>query len=445
MVTAPMRRNLTRSSLMTLWLGLCLALPSPASAARFDSSWDKDGVVFTGLGESLASPANGIARDAKGRIIVTGGNESLVVARYLPNGKLDRSFSQDGRAFISNWKAFGPTRSVVGTSVAVQGNGRIVAAGVWHEASSSRFALECLAIARLLPNGSPDPSFGGKDGSADGRMVDCGAIRGQVSSVALQRGGNILVGGYQTVGEGPEQRTLGKLVRYTRVGALDRRFGKRGNGVVDFFRFLGDESSGVSDVIVLPSGRIVVSGFFDFKFMLARLLGNGRPDMTFAHKGRALLAVNRNCGGCAIGYGVARDRRGRLVLTGYVQRPGKRYVATARYLGRGVLDRSFGHEGVVRTKIGGPVIGRHIAIQHDGKLVVVGESRVGGRRRFAVFRYLRNGCLDRSFFQDGILIRSLHRPKSGASDVVIDEKGRLLISGGAGSGTIRFLIARLLP
>ncbi len=79
----------------------------------------------------------------------------------------------------------------------------------------------------------------------------------------------------------------------------------------------------------------------------------------------------------------------------------------------GDLDLSFGNGGKV---IGGGALARGMAIQSDGKIVVVGEGSLGTFNwDFAVVRYNTNGSLDSSFGGSGIVITQLTVNYDGAS------------------------------
>lgn len=64
----------------------------------------------------------------------------------------------------------------------------------------------------------------------------------------------------------------------------------------------------------------------------------------------------------------------------------------------GTKDRTFDGDGIVTSAIG-PAndLGRSVAIQSDGKILVTGESSNGSNDDFAVTRYNANGTLDTSF------------------------------------------------
>ena len=87
-----------------------------------------------------------------------------------------------------------------------------------------------LALARLLPNGTLDASFGGGDGVVATKAADGSPAVG--SDLALQPDGRILVGGaayYCCVRFGPYLPTP-MLVRFTADGAIDQSFGDDGDG-----------------------------------------------------------------------------------------------------------------------------------------------------------------------------------------------------------------------
>src|SRR5215468_11669588 len=79
--------------------------------------------------------------------------------------------------------------------------------------------------------------------------------------------------------------------------------------------------------------------------------------------------------------------------------------ALARYNTNGTLDTTFGTSGKVTTDFAGaddmPSEPSAVALQSDGKIVVVGQTLVGGFNNFALARYNGNGTLDTSFGTSG--------------------------------------------
>src|SRR5210317_2002656 len=79
------------------------------------------------------------------------------------------------------------------------------------------------------------------------------------------------------------------------------------------------------------------------------------------------------------------------------------------------LDTSFSGDGKVTTSFsGGDDVGSGIAVQANGKIVVVGTSNSGsGNSGFAVARFNDDGSLDNTFDVDGRVTTSF----SGGDDV----------------------------
>ena len=70
-------------------------------------------------------------------------------------------------------------------------------------------------------------------------------------------------------------------------------------------------------------------------------------------------------------------------------------------LNAGALDSAFGIGGKVTTHFGGFDNGRELAIQPDGKIVVVGSEVVNGVSDFGLARYNSDGSLDSTFGTGG--------------------------------------------
>lgn len=118
-------------------------------------------------------------------------------------------------------------------------------------------------------------------------------------------------------------------------------------------------------------------------------------------------------------------------------------VTLLRYHTDETLDASFGAGGTVVTEIAsGDAAAHAVAIQADGKIVVAGYAHVGGDDDFLVARYLADGALDPSFDGDGIATTEL-----GATDranaMLLQSDGKILVvgvTGGGGSvGLVRYL------
>jgi len=115
----------------------------------------------------------------------------------------------------------------------------------------------------------------------------------------------------------------------------------------------------------------------------------------------------------------------------------------------GDLDPTFGTGGVVTTPVGaGSDVGYAIALQPDGRIVVAGHASNGVTNDFAVLRYDAGGVLDPTFGTGGVATTSLGTTFAFyGADVAIQPDGRIVGAGyalGAGPNDIDFLVVRWL-
>jgi uncharacterized delta-60 repeat protein len=105
----------------------------------------------------------------------------------------------------------------------------------------------------------------------------------------------------------------------------------------------------------------------------------------------------------------------------------------------GSLDPSFGVAGIVKTNILNTDFLQDLAVQEDGKIVAVGSS--SGVGDFVVVRYTANGVLDTTFGGDGIVFTDFTGALDGAVSVEVQKDGKIFVAGFAGSlqtGLVRY-------
>ncbi|MGE7388404.1 calcium-binding protein [Streptomyces sp. NPDC004126] len=143
-----------------------------------DTDFDGDGRVTTGF----AGPdvAGGVEVQPDGKIVTAGyAYFDFALARYNPNGSPDTAFDGDGKVTTD----FGANTLDRGTDLALQADGKIVAAGI---------SLADFAVSRYNTDGSLDTGFaaGGKvHTDVSSGYYDTG------NAVALQTDGKIVVSG----------------------------------------------------------------------------------------------------------------------------------------------------------------------------------------------------------------------------------------------------------
>ncbi len=169
--------------------------------------------------------------------------------------------------------------------------------------------------------------------------------------------------------------------------------------------------------------------------------GGGSRDLTFGANG----GVTTDFSGTAdLGYGVAVQGDGKIVMAGYSRVSSTDDFAVVRYLAGGGLDTSFGTGGKVTTSIGTATDRGHaIAIQSDGKILVAGYARIGSTEDFAVVRYQTDGSLDSTFGTGGKVTFPIGTSTDQALGIAVQGDGKIVLSGYASiSGNIDFALVR---
>ena len=251
--------------------------------------------------------------------------------------------------------------------MALQGDGKIVAVGA-AELDGYSFAL-----ARYNPDGSLDTSFSG-DGQLTTNFGGVGGGFDAANGVALQGDGKIVAVGY-SFGAG----AAFALARYNPDGSLDTSFSGDGMQRTD----VGDDGQ-ANGVALQGDGKIVAAGAAGFDhFALARYNTDGSLDTSFSGDGQLTTDVGGHANG------VALQGDGKIVAAGGGGAGGADF-ALARYNADGSLDTSFSGDGLQTTDFAGFDRANGMALQGDGKIVVVGHSVSAGidDSDFALARYL---------------------------------------------------------
>jgi uncharacterized delta-60 repeat protein len=109
-------------------------------------------------------------------------------------------------------------------------------------------------------------------------------------------------------------------------------------------------------------------------------------------------------------------------------------LTTLCYGQAGLLNTQF-NGGIQATSFGSdPAIGEDIAIQPDGKVVVVGQTIVSGISNMAIARFNTNGTLDNGFGTGGKIVISLNPAGSWLKAVAILSDGKILAGGSVTNG-----------
>jgi|GEM_PF-1332377 len=297
--------------------------------------------------------------------------------------------------------------------VAILADGKIVLAVEALEDSGDRTLL----LVRYDSQGLPDSTFG-----VDGRVTTAfQANGGSAFALLALADGRLLLAGDAFNGS----HTDFALARYQADGSLDTAFGQQGRVMTDFDG-RDDRAVGLAvqtDGLIVLAGQALKGSQPDFA--VARYLENGTPDSGFNASGKVTVDF-RKAGDGAVA--VMQQADGKLLVAGrsFNGSRGDDF-ALVRFNPDGTFDTGFGTGGGVTTNIkGGNDVVMAMAMQADGKIVLVGRSFTGQTASVVVVRYLANGNLDTGFGAAGIVNSSL---MEGAGDLVIRPDGKLVVSG----------------
>ena len=377
--------------------GRAFAVARYTRDGRLDRSFGTSGKLVTTFhlarAREAAAPhgAAAVAITGDGKIVAAGGSGSdFALARYLPDGHLDPTFGSGGKVVTDVGAR--PKRIDLyqrgANALAIQADGRIIAAG----AGPGVFAL-----VRYTEDGRPDPSFG------SGGMVftSFGPSPPYVQAaraVAVQTDGKIIAAGF-----GGSAGSTFALARYLPDGHLDPTFGSGGKVVTG----TGGDASVAFALAIQPDAKIIAAGWFgprpvDTGPVVVRYTPTGELDPSFGRGGKA------GGGGENGAYAAALDRHGRIVLAGDANRGvyGRNgsfheeyYVAVVRHTPAGRLDATFGRHGTALTRfpLSHDLLVTSVALQRTGKIVAAGGSWRNRKLRhdFLLVRYRPNGRIDR--------------------------------------------------
>jgi uncharacterized delta-60 repeat protein len=329
-----------------------------------DPTFDGDGKVTTDFG-GRSDGADDVALQPDGKIVAAGSGFTspvrpvdFALARYNRNGTLDATFGEGGKVLTT----FAPNSIDGAHAVAIQPDGKIIAAGRTRSGTRNAFA-----VARYLPDGSLDPSFDG-----DGLVATQLSAGDDIAfDLALQRDGKLVAAGWSSPGGFDIA-----MARFNPDGSLDTSFDADGMLVGSSFR---PASTYAAQVVVQRDGKIVTGGAG-----LARFNPDGSVDRSFGDGGRALTDVGLVT--------PLLQTDGKILAAGSTSAAGGFSDFTVvRLTAAGRIDATFGRRGRVVTEFRAQDDATDAELLASGKLIVAGYTSTApftAPADFAVARYV---------------------------------------------------------
>jgi len=388
-----------------------------------DFHWNGKGALAF---NSLPSAAHAVAVDAEGRVVLagyvtnSGGSEEFGIVRLLPDGSYDPAFGTGGWA-ITDF-AGGNDQA---NAIAIQPDGKIVAAGFTRTGADADFAL-----ARYLPNGSLDATFG-----TGGRVVTkFDVLADIIRDIAIQSNGKIVACGSSAASLVFNTPSYFAVARYLPDGSLDQTFNGTGKVITDIGT---DEESDIARAVTfLTTGQIVVAGYSSValasKISVVRYRPNGLLDATFGDLGVAQTEVFTNSGNFCTDIVALPDNA--LLLSGMAENVDFKDVFLVKMLPTGALDPAFGQNGkVVRSLSPKDDNTYGMALRPDGRILLAGDTRKDGDfyTDATLLQFKADGSKDPAFGNDGARVEDVGTSEDVGSALLVLPDGKVLVGGAA--------------
>lgn len=337
-------------------------------------------------------------------------------------GVFDPEFGDGGKAVFDANEYYN-----LSDAIAVQPDGKILLAGT---TGTGDIDYAMLALARLLPDGSPDLSFG--DGGSVVVAPEAFVFHVFASDIFPLPDGKIVVIGDVTYQSGASGQFL---MRFHADGSIDDSFGTNGRTI-----FPGSGCT-VGNAFLQPDGKFVMTGGFDsdtsyLDIVVYRVTPEGQPDNTFGDAGRVTTSLGTLND---VGTAVAVLPDGKILVVGH---KGETIYSSdfdmvmLRYLPDGSLDDSFGTGGVVVHSFSETQDDPgDFVIMPDGKILTTGYFQgEGGNYDFALVRCQPNGALDNTFGDGGFLAFDLGNTYDLSLFCVRQSDGKIIVGGASTAG-----------
>lgn len=385
-----------KAKALCLLAGIVLLMPlAVAAPGGLDETFSGDGRLLEDI------PGGSVLKDVfvmrDGRLLVVGGTAGgVLIARYHPNGKPDKSFSGNGHVI---------TNLIPGTSrirVVSMPNGTIFVASD----DSNDFAL-----AKLSSSGELDLNYG-----TNGVMlVDVGP-NDSLRNATLHHSKLYMIG----------RSTEMVIVRFNSNGTLDTNtdanpgshWGEDGKVTLE-----GNVALGLK---VLKNGKVIVVGEDgNYDIIMARFTPNGAPDTNFHNDGTTLIEFSDGVDHIE----TAKFGPHKVVIAADTTTDDDDFKVLLANL-KGHPVSSFSQDGRKSFDLGADENPYTQLLDPTGKPIILGDKDVGDVNRWFILRLKRNGNRDRSFGNHGLVFVRF-RPNSTVEDAQprdaeIQADGRLL-------------------
>ncbi len=307
---------------------------------------------------------------------------STVVAKFKPDGSLDKTFGDDGYA-IRN-VAVGLAGELA-RGIALQSDGKIIVSETVEHKDAADARDRDIAVLRFNADGTKDADFG-VDGIkiidlSDGVLVGTSYLADSAWGLGVYPDDRIVVSGGLVAAS--QTDTDFALVRLTKDGEYDQTFGTKGVFTLD--TQIGDppvsNNASPRNLTLLPGSQGVIGAGYqpvpgaDTKPVVYRVTNAGKLDKTFGVDGvfsESVLPEQTET------YAAVPQSDGSLVTTGYGRELESETtdIVSLRLKPDGTRDKTYGDGGLVRIDVGGfGDNSRKLVVLPNDHIVLVGGGR----------------------------------------------------------------------
>jgi len=343
-------------------------------------------------------------------------------------GSLDLTFGDNGKTITSYENS-----SAQATALKIQSDGKILLSGSDFTGQGG----EDIVAARYTQSGQLDNSFGVNGIFSHKIFSDV------VYDMEVDLDDNVFISGV-TFEDGEESKTF--ILKLDNNGDIDSSFAQ--NGVWISKANKGREN--FRSILIQADGKILIAGsYFDFNNLplpststITRLYPNGAIDSIFGIDGSASVNLTGGYNPRFLTLNSEED----IILGGFIvelEDPYPSNIVLIKYDSQGVIDQSFGTNGIMIDETDIDERAPSIALQIDNKIVVGRRVKNASGLSFGLVRYNEDGTLDVNFGNDGRVTSAFPQLESTAKSILIQEDGKIILSGYMQIDTIyNYAIAR---
>ena len=386
-----------------------------AQDGTLDGSFGIDGIITMDINNSNDAMKS-ILTQPDGKIIVAGYSSDMeanmfCLLRFNGDGTIDDGFGSNG-VVITTF----PYTSIA-SEIALQSDGKIIAAGHTWGGSQNNFAL-----ARYNPDGTLDSSFGNSGTVSTSFPERSGVAR----TLKIQDNGKIIAGGHvYTLYDDFDEFAL---ARYNTDGSLDLTFGSGGQVTTSFG---AGTRNWINSIQIQENGKIVAGGFSNYSGALARYNSTGALDLSFGSNGLVTTDVPNTTQGLINALAISPD--GSIFAGGYSVDTLSDFTVV-KYDSQGIPDNTFGVNGILVTQISSENDAiTDILIQPDHKILVGGNTSENSVSHFALARFDGTGDPDPTFGTNGVVITQVDPIHSHLESINLQSNGKILAAGHIGN------------